>query len=174
MKEKNCYKKENMRREEKTNVMRILDQKKISYCIHNYVETGAVGGMEVARVLHQNPEMVFKTLVTVGKSKKYYVFLVPVCTELDLKKAAHAVQEKKIEMIHSKELLDLTGYIHGGCSPIGMKKYFLTIVDRSVQKQDRIIFSGGKIGYQVEIEFKDLEQIIHYIIDDVVVDFIQK
>ncbi len=106
----------------KTNVMRMLDKHKINYKHYTYAETNAVSGVEVANVLGQNPEQVFKTLVTVSKSKKYYVFMVPVEKELDLKKAAHAVGEKSVEMIKSKELLPVTGYIHGGCSPIGMKK----------------------------------------------------
>ena len=129
---------------DKTNVMRILDQKKINYISHNYVDTGAVSGMEVAEALGEDPDMVFKTLVTVGKSKVNYVFVVPVNKELNLKKAAQSVGEKSIEMIKSKELLSLTGYIHGGCSPIGMKKQFATIIDKSAQEHEKIIFSGGK------------------------------
>ena len=109
---------------EKTNVMRILDQKKIKHKTYSYVGTGAISGIEVAEVLGQNPKYVFKTLVTVGKSKNNYVFVIPVEKELDLKKAAKAVGEKSIDMIKSKELLPLTGYIHGGCSPIGMKNRF--------------------------------------------------
>ena len=127
---------------EKTNAMRILDQKNILYKFHSYVDTDAVSGMEVATVLNQNPEQVFKTLVTIGSSKNYYVFLVPVCNELNLKKAAKAVGEKSLEMIKSKELLPLTGYIHGGCSPIGMKKFFKTTIDESAILFDTIIFSG--------------------------------
>lgn len=110
--------------------------------------------------MHQNPKIVFKTLVTVGNSNTNYVFLVPVNKELDLKKAAKWVGEKKIEMIKSKELLSLTGYVHGGCSPIGMKKYFQTIIDQSAQTFDKIIFSGGKIGYQVEISLMNLKKAI--------------
>lgn len=107
--------------EEKTNVMRILDQKKINYKSHYYGDSGAVSGLEVARVLGEDPSRVFKTLVTEGKSRNYYVFMIPVAEELDLKKSAKAVGEKSVEMVKSKELLPLTGYIHGGCSPIGMK-----------------------------------------------------
>ena len=106
--------------EDKTNVMRLLDQKKIKYKMYNYADTEAISGTEEANALGQKPEMVFKTLVTVGKTNNHYVFLVPVEKELDLKKAAKCVGEKKIDMIKSKELLGLTGYIHGGCSPIGM------------------------------------------------------
>ena len=115
--------------EEKTNVMRILDKKKIDYRVHSYADTDALSGTEVASVLGQNPAAVFKTLVTEGKSGAHYVFMIPVNAELDLKKCAKCVSEKNIEMIKSALLLPLTGYIHGGCSPIGMKKYFRTVVD---------------------------------------------
>ena len=152
---------------DKTNVMRILDQKKSNYISHNYVDTGAVSGMEFAEALGEDPDMVFKTLVTVGKSKVNYVFVVPVNKELNLKKAAQSVGEKSIEMIKSKELLSLTGYIHGGCSPIGMKKQFATIIDKSAQEHEKIIFSGGKIGYQVEMMLKDLEKVIRFQLEDV-------
>lgn len=153
--------------EEKTNVMRILDQKKIKYENHNYVNTGAISGIEVANALCQNPDKVFKTLVTVGTSKNNYVFLVPVSKELDLKKAAKVVKEKKVEMFKSKDLLQLTGYIHGGCSPIGMKKNFKTIIDKSSQKYDTIIFSGGKIGYQIEISLNELKKVIQFECNDI-------
>ncbi len=145
---------------EKTNVMRILDRYKIEYKHYSYVDTDAVSGAEVAAVLHQNPDQVFKTLVTVSKSKKYYVFMVPVSKELDLKKAAHCTTEKSIEMIKSKELLPLTGYIHGGCSPVGMKKTFPTVIDISAKNFDTIIFSAGKIGYQVEADVNNLQKIL--------------
>lgn len=153
--------------EHKTNVMRELDKLKINYKHYSYVNTDAISGLEVASVLNQNPEMVFKTLVTVGKSKKYYVFMIPVAKELDLKKAAKAVGEKSIEMLKSKELLPLTGYIHGGCSPIGMKKFFTTTIDSSAENFDTIIFSAGKIGYQVEMSLNDLKKIIEYNIADI-------
>lgn len=152
---------------DKTNVMRILDQKKISYISHNYLDTGAVSGLEVAEALGEDPDTVFKTLVTVGKSKANYVFVIPVNRELDLKKAARSVGEKSIEMIKSKELLPLTGYIHGGCSPIGMKKQFVTTIDKTAENFDRIIFSGGKIGYQVEMSLEDLKKVIRLQLDDV-------
>ena len=148
--------------DEKTNVMRVLDQKKIPYRHHCYVDTGAVAGAEVAKILGEDPEKVFKTLVTVGASKRYYVFVVPVEKELDLKKAAKAVGEKNIEMIKSKELLPLTGYIHGGCSPIGMKKFFTTTIDESARNFDTIMFSAGKIGYQVELSPSDLAKVIRF------------
>ena len=142
--------------------MRVLDSKKVEYKSHNYLASGAVSGTEVAHVLGQNPDSVFKTLVTVSKSKKYYVFLVPVEKELDLKKAAAVVGEKKIEMLKSKELLGLTGYIHGGCSPIGMKKFFRTTVDETAKNYETIMFSAGKIGYQVEMNPADLEKVIRF------------
>ena len=148
------------KKEEKTNVMRILGQKKIDYVSHNYVETGAVSGLEVAAALGEDPDRAFKTLVTVGKTKEHYVFVVPVSKELNLKKAAQCVGEKSIEMIKSKELLPLTGYVHGGCSPIGMKKQFVTVIDQSAENFDRIMFSAGKIGYQVEVRLSDLQKVI--------------
>ena len=145
---------------EKTNVMRILDQKKIPYKAHEYGDTGAISGMEVATALSQNPNQVFKTLVTVGASKRNYVFVIPVWGELHLKKAAKAVGEKSIEMIKSKELLPLTGYIHGGCSPIGMKKIYQTVIDESAKSLSSVIVSGGKIGLQLELCPSDLALVI--------------
>ncbi len=147
---------------EKTNVMRILDQKKIDYKAYSYPCAEAISGMEIAEVLGQNPDQVFKTLVTVAASKKNYVFVVPAPKELDLKKAAKAVGEKKIEMLKSKELLPLTGYVHGGCSPIGMKKFFTTVIDESAKNFDTIIFSAGKNGCQVEMSLSDLEKVIKF------------
>lgn len=152
---------------EKTNVMRILDQNKIEYVTHCYTDTDAVSGIEVANVLKQDPNQVFKTLVTIGASKTYYVYLVPVNRELDLKKCAKIVNEKSIEMIKSKELLSLTGYIHGGCSSIGMKKTFKTIIDISAINFNTIIFSGGKIGYQVELSLSDLNKVIQFELGDI-------
>ena len=159
-----------MKKQEKTNVMRILDQKKINYNSYDYTETNAVSGMEVATSLNEDPNKVFKTLVTVAKSKINYVFVVPVNKELDLKKAAKAVGEKSVEMIKSKELLPLTGYIHGGCSPIGMKKLFKTVIDKSATNFETFIFSGGKIGYQVEVTLDDLKKIIDYSLEDITTD----
>jgi len=146
--------------EVKTNVMRILDKMKISYQSYCYAHTSAVSGVEVAAALGQDPRHVFKTLVTVSKAKTYYVFIIPVAEELDLKKAAKSVNEKSIEMIRAKELLPLTGYIHGGCSPIGMKKQFVTICDASAAEVGTFIFSAGKIGYQVEMAVPDLQKVI--------------
>ena len=154
-------------KDEKTNVMRILDQKKVKYNSYNYLKTGAISGMEVAKALNENPNLTFKTLVTVGKTNNRYVFLVPVNKELDLKKAAKAVSEKNIEMIKSKELLSLTGYIHGGCSPIGMKKSFKTVIDSSAKNYDKLIFSGGKIGYQVETTLDELKKVINFDLKDI-------
>ena len=154
----------------KTNVMRELDRLKIPYKHYCYTDTDAISGIDVANVLNQNPDQVFKTLVTAGKSKKNYVFMVPVAKELDLKKAAKSVGEKAVEMVKSKELLGLTGYIHGGCSPIGMKKFFTTVIDKSAEKFDTIIFSAGKIGYQVEINLNDMSKAIKYNNFDIIKD----
>ncbi len=154
---------------EKTNVMRILDGKKIPYN-HYFYNPETVNGEEVAVALGENPDRVFKTLVTVGKSKKNYVFMIPVCNELDLKKAAKAVNEKSVEMIKSKELLPLTGYIHGGCSPIGMKKLFTTTAHFTAEQFDTIYFSGGKVGCQVEIPFEKLLSIVPVKTADIVKD----
>ena len=145
---------------EKTNVMRILDQKKIAYEAHSYDPSRALSAVEVAEATGLDINKVFKTLVTVGASKEHYVFVIPGAAELDLKKAAKAAGEKSIAMIPSKELLGLTGYIHGGCSPIGMKKYFKTFIHESASALDTIIFSAGKIGYQVELPLADLQKVI--------------
>ena len=143
--------------EEKTNVMRILDQKKISYTPHTYpCSGGAVDGATVAGLIGVAPERVFKTLVTRGASRQNYVFVVPVMQSLNLKAAARAVGEKSIEMIHQAELLPLTGYVHGGCSPVGMKKQFRTVIDDSAQGLETMVVSAGKIGFQVELSPADL------------------
>ena len=155
--------------EEKTNVMRLLDKKKIEYKSHYYGDTDAISGVEVANVLGEDPDCVFKTLVTIGKTKNYYVFVIPVAKELDLKKAAKAVGEKSIEMIKSKELLPLTGYIHGGCSPIGMKKFFKTTIDETVLNWETLCISAGKIGYQIELSLEELKKVIRVEIADLTV-----
>ena len=155
-------------KQEKTNVMRILDAHKIEYKSYSYASTDAISGVEVAKVLGQNEAQVFKTLVTIGHSKEHYVFVIPVAQELDLKKAAKAVGEKNIEMIKKKDLLGLTGYIHGGCSPIGMKKFFQTTIDSSAKNFDTILFSAGKIGYQVEVGLEDLAQVIQFELKEIV------
>ena len=156
-----------MKKQEKTNVMRILDQKNIVYNIHDYSDTDMISGLDVASVLKEDPNVVFKTLVTVGKSNNHYVFLVPVSSNLDLKKASKVVNEKSIEMIKSKELLSLTGYIHGGCSPVGMKKQFKTVIDMSAKNYDKIYFSAGKIGYQIETTLEELSKVIDYSLEDI-------
>ena len=155
--------------ETKTNVMRILDAHRVPYKSYSYVGTGAINGGEVAAALGQNPAQVFKTLVTVARSGRNYVFMLPVCMELDLKRAATAVGEKSIDMLKSRELLGLTGYVHGGCSPIGMKKFFTTVIDSSAQNFDTIIFSAGRIGYQVQVAVSDLAKIISLSFADVCV-----
>ena len=153
---------------EKTNAVRKLDSMKIEYKLHSYDDTGAVSGIEVATAIGENPEQVFKTLVTVAKSGTNYVFLVPVAQELDLKKAAAVVHEKSIEMIKAKELLPLTGYIHGGCSPVGMKKMFHTVVDKSAECFERFYFSGGRIGLQIETSPSELAKVIKYQFADII------
>lgn len=152
---------------EKTNAMRIMEQKKAAYIFHDYTASGAVAGEDVAAAIGQDPDKVFKTLVTVGSSGKNYVFIVPVCQELDLKKAAKTVGEKWVEMIKSKELLPLTGYIHGGCSPIGMKKFFKTTIHSTAENYDTIMFSAGKIGYQVETSLNSLKKVIRFDLEDI-------
>ena len=143
--------------EQKTNVMRVLGQKKIRYTPHEYPHgKEAVDGVTVAGLIGAAPEQVFKTLVTRGASKTNYVFVIPVASELDLKKAARAVGEKSIAMIHVSEITALTGYVRGGCSPIGMKKQFTTVYNESALEQETIIVSAGKIGAQVELDPKSL------------------
>lgn len=154
---------------EKTNAMRILDQKKVAYKEHTLGITEAVSGVEAATLLGVDESLVFKTLVTVGKSLEHYVFVVPVASELDLKKAAACVNEKNVEMAKSKDLLPLTGYVHGGCSPVGMKKFFKTTFDESAQNVDRIFFSGGRIGFQIETTLSELKKAINFQVKDITV-----
>ena len=144
----------------KTNVARILDSNKLTYDLIEYNTDGGISGLDVAKKTGEDAKCVFKTLVTVSKDINYYVFVVPSISELDLKKAAKASGEKKIEMIHQKELLPLTGYIHGGCSPIGMKKEFPTFIDSSAKDLDYFFVSGGKVGLQVKINPKDVANLI--------------
>ena len=159
------------KKEEKTNVMRTLEQKKIPYTPHTYAhEEGAVDGVSVAAMLGQDPAAVFKTLVTKGASGGYYVFDIPVEETLDLKKAAKAVGEKSIAMIHQKELLPLTGYVHGGCSPVGMKKQFPTVFHETVVLFDTIFVSAGKIGAQVEVPPQALLDLLGATTADIVVE----
>ncbi len=156
-------------KDQKTNAMRILDQKKIKYTAHEYKHGGeAIDGVTAANLIGRDPACVFKTLVTRGASKTNYVFVIPVAHELELKKAAKAVGEKSIAMIHVSELTALTGYVRGGCSPIGMKKQFKTIIDESALSQDTIIFSGGKIGAQIECAPGDLADIVRGSFADVI------
>ena len=149
-------------KEEKTNVMRTLEQKKIAYTAKTYPhgEGDAIDGVSVARAVGLEPEMVFKTLVCKGASGGYYVFDIPVAENLDLKKAARAVGEKSVAMLPQKELLPLTGYVHGGCSPLGMKRLFTTTVDETAALYDRIYFSGGRIGCQIETSLDSLKAAI--------------
>ena len=156
-------------RDIKTNAMRALDAAKKPYTAHVWECAEALSGVDVARHLGQDPDHVFKTLVTQGsRTKNYFVFMIPVAEELDLKKAAEAVGEKAIAMIKSKELLPLTGYIHGGCSPLGMKKYFETCIDETAQLYDTIVFSGGRLGCQIEMTLEDLQDMIPLQIADLV------
>ncbi|SDA77067.1 Cys-tRNA(Pro)/Cys-tRNA(Cys) deacylase [Butyrivibrio sp. INlla18] len=159
-----------MAKDDKTNVMRVLDGKKINYKSHMYEPDATMSGEEIAAILGENADKVFKTLVTQGKSNQYYVFVIPVKRELDLKKAAKAVSEKSISMIPQKELLPLTGYVHGGCSPIGMKKSFPTTIHETAQDFEEIFFSAGKVGYQVELAVKDLEKVVRVSYADVCTD----
>lgn len=159
-------------KEEKTNVMRVLEQKKIAYSAHTYPheEGVAVDGVTVAKSMGFDPASVFKTLVARGAKGQFYVFDVPVAANLDLKKAAKAVGEKSIEMLHQKELLPLTGYVHGGCSPVGMKKLFPTVIDASAEELSTMIVSAGKIGYQVELAPHDLAALVRARFADIIVE----
>lgn len=158
------------KKEEKTNVMRVLEQKSISYTAHTYPEDGPVDGVSVANYLQQDVEQVFKTLVTKAASGNYYVFDIPVADNLDLKKAAKAVGEKSIAMIPQKELLPLTGYVHGGCSPVGMKKQFRTVFHETVELFDTICVSAGKIGAQVEVSPQALLDLLQAETADITVE----
>lgn len=150
-----------MKKELKTNAMRILDRNKLKYTEHMYECDGFTDGVTISDRLGQPYEKVFKTLVTVSKSKKYYVFVVPVAEELNLKKAAAAVGEKSVEMIYVKDITAITGYVRGGCSPIGMKKQFDTVIDITAKEQDAIIFSGGRLGTQIEMNPIELAELIN-------------
>ena len=146
----------------KTNVMRILDKENIVYNIYTYeVRDNSIDGISVANKLGISVKKVFKTLVTKGHSGDFYVFVIPVAKELNLKAAARSVEEKSVEMIKVNDMLKITGYIRGGCSPIGMKKAYTTVIDESSVDLDRIIVSGGKIGFQVEINPKDLIRLVN-------------
>ncbi|MBQ8688339.1 MAG: Cys-tRNA(Pro) deacylase [Ruminococcus sp.] len=154
----------------KTNAMRILDRAKVSYIHRSWEEaTAEHTGVELAAALGQNPAQVFKTLVTQAKSGSHYVFLIPVAETLDLKKAAAAVHEKALTMLKAKDLLPLTGYVHGGCSPVGMKKLFVTTIHKSAEDFEKILFSAGKIGHQLEVSLTELKDVVPYTFADVVV-----
>lgn len=156
-----------MKNNEKTNVMRVLDGKKIAYESHSYEPDQSLTGAEIAGILGEDTSRVFKTLVTRGKTGQYYVFVVPVEAELDLKKAAKAAGEKSVEMIKQKELLPLTGYIHGGCSPIGMKKAFPTFIHQTAQDSEKIFVSAGKVGCQIELAPDDLMSVVRCTLADI-------
>ena len=156
-------------KEEKTNVMRTLEQKKLPYTAHTYDPAEPIDGVSVAQTLGQLPERVFKTLVTKGASGAYYVFDIPVAENLDLKKAAKAVGEKSVAMLPQKELLPLTGYVHGGCSPVGMKKQFPTVFHETVLLYDTVCVSAGKIGFQVECRPGDLVALLRAKTADIIV-----
>ena len=149
-----------MGRQEKTNVMRTLDRLGVPYREHFYEGDGTLSGTDIARMLGEDPRRAFKTLVTLGKSGGHYVFMIPVSAELDLKKAAAAVHEKALEMLRAKDLLPLTGYVHGGCSPIGMKKQFPTLIHHTARGYETIMFSAGKIGCQVECALEGLQKAV--------------
>ncbi len=152
----------------KTNAMRILDSNNIEYKEYVLDIKEALDGVTCANMLNVNIDSTFKTLVTIGKSGNYYVFVIPVDKRLDLKKAANSVNEKNVEMLPMKNLLSITGYVHGGCSPIGMKKVFNTVIDKSALLFNKIIFSGGKIGYFIEIDVKDIVKVLNVKYDDLV------
>ena len=156
-------------KEEKTNVMRTLEQKKLPYTAHSYDPDGPIDGVSVAQTLGQPPERVFKTLVTKAASGAYYVFDIPVAENLDLKKAARAVGEKSVAMLPQKELLGLTGYVHGGCSPVGMKKQLPTVFHETVLLYDTVCVSAGKIGFQVECRPGDLIALLRAKTADIIV-----
>lgn len=157
-----------MKKEEKTNVMRVLDGKKIPYESHSYEPDAGLSGEEIAGILGEDSKKVFKTLVTQGKSGAYYVFVVPVEAELDLKKAAKVSGEKAVSMIKQKELLPLTGYVHGGCSPIGMKKQFPTFIHETAAGFDKVFVSAGKVGFQIELSSEDLIGLVGCTVADIV------
>ena len=158
-------------KEEKTNVMRVLDQKKVPYTAHSYpVGDAAPDGVTVARLLGQDPAAVFQTLVAKGASGGHYVFDIPVEAALDLKKAAKAVGEKSVAMLPAKELLPLTGYVHGGCSPVGMKKRFPTVFHQSCLDHGTICVSAGKVGFQVELKPADLIALVGAATADIIVE----
>ena len=158
-----------MAKKVKTNAMRILDSNKIDYETHSYNTDGEhVDGITVANAIGRDVNQVYKTLVVQGHSKEYYVFVIPVDQNLDLKKAAKAAGEKNVDMIHVKDINKVTGYIRGGCSPVGMKKLYGTFVNETAQNLDTIIVSAGKIGYQIELKPADLQEVTNFEYADVI------
>lgn len=154
-------------RDHKTNAMRVLDAAGIAYEARFFKCPEALSGQEVAQLLGLDPDRVFKTLVTQGRSGEHYVFMIPVACELDLKKAAAAAGEKAVAMIKSRELLPLTGYVHGGCSPLAMARQFPTVIDETAELHERIVFSGGRIGCQIEMAPDDLGRVVPLALADV-------
>jgi len=152
----------------KTNAMRILDRNKIPYEVNTYECDEFIDGIHIAIQNGQDPDISYKTLVMVGKSKNYYVFVLPIAEEVDMKKAAKSVGEKSVEMIHVKDINSITGYIRGGCTPLGMKKQFPTVVDSSAEKYDKIIISGGRIGSQIILNPQDLVKVVRGKFDNIV------
>ena len=159
-----------MKAEEKTNVMRLLDGRKIPYAARSYEPDPSMTGEEIALLLNEDPDKVYKTLVTEGKPGRHYVFVVPVQKELDLKKAAKAAGEKSVSMIRQKDLLPLTGYVHGGCSPLGMKKVFPTFIHETAEQEEQIFVSAGRVGFQVGVNPKDLAFLIRFTFADLTAD----
>ncbi len=157
-----------MGKELKTNAMRILDKNKIKYEVNTYECDEFKDGVSIADMLGQSYDMSFKTLVTVGKSNNYYVFVIPIDQEIDMKKAAKAVGEKNVEMIHVKDINKITGYIRGGCTPIGMKKLYKTVIHKSALDFEKIIVSGGRIGAQIFINPNDLIQVTNALVEDII------
>ncbi len=160
--------------EGKTNAMRLLDAAGISYTVHSVDADATKTGVEIAQMAGEDPDVVFKTLVTVGKSGEHYVFMIPVAEELDMKKAAYAAGEKCVAMVKSRELFDLTGYVHGGCSPLGMKKSFPTYIDElslmiADSEAGMIFFSGGRVGTQVEMQCQQFVESFSVQVADLVV-----
>ncbi len=157
-----------MGKQDKTNCMRVLESKKISYTPHLYEADPTLTGVDIAGILQEDPSQVFKTLVTTGRPQRYYVFVIPVNAELNLKKAASAVGEKSVSMIPQRDLLPLTGYVHGGCSPIGMKKRFPSYIHQSAAGLSRIFVSAGRVGCQVELAPADLIRVAELVPADLV------
>ena len=157
------------KKQQKTNAMRILDAKKVEYNMYTYeADDNHIDGISVAHKLNQDENMVFKTLVAQGASKNFYVFVIPVAESLDMKKAAKSAGEKNVEMIHVKDINKVTGYIRGGCSPVGMKKLYPTILHESGKNLEKIIVSGGKNGFQIELNPEDLQKTINFKYADII------